>query len=118
MLKEYSQVQAIRAWVYMQLLYAYGPNRVPFYTKPMLTTDDIDNFLADKNHKLLNSQILVEEFAPVLERMEVVEKTYGLPQYNNYGNLNDPIAHSTKCMFPVSIVLGDLQRHRCRPRNP
>ena len=106
MLKEYAQVQAIRAWVYMQLLYAYGPNRVPFYTEPMLATDDINSFLADKNHKLLNSQVLVEEFAPVLERMEVVEKTYGLPQYNAYG---DPtICHSSKCMFPVSIVLGDL----------
>ena len=106
MLKEYSQVQAIRAWVYMQLLYAYGPNRVPFYTEPMLTTDNINSYLADKNHKLLNSQVLVEEFAPVLERMEVVEKTYGLPQYNSYG---DPaICHSSKCMFPVSIVLGDL----------
>ena len=108
MLKEYAQVQAIRAWVYMQLLYAYGPNRVPFYTEPMLTTDDINSFLADKNKKLLNSQVLAEEFAPVLERMEVVEKTYGLPQYNNYGDVNDPICHSSKCMFPVSIVLGDL----------
>lgn len=104
MLKEYAQVQAIRAWVYMQLLYAYGPNRVPFYTEPMLTTDNINSFLADKNHKLVNSQILAEEFGPVLERMEVIEKTYGLPQYNKYGS----ICHSSKCMFPVSIVLGDL----------
>ena len=37
MLREYAQVLAIRAWVYMQLVYAYG--NVPFYTKPMLTTD-------------------------------------------------------------------------------
>ena len=107
MLKEYSQVQAIRAWVYMQLLYAYGPDKVPFYTEPMLATDPINNYLADKNHKLVNSQVLAEELAPVLERMEVVEKTYGLPQYNNYG-YPSIICHSSMCMFPVSIVLGDL----------
>ena len=112
MLKEYAQVQSIRAWVYMQLLYAYGPNRVPFYTVPMLTTDDINNFLADKNHKLLNSQVLAEEFGPILERMEEVEKQYGLPSYNNYGDVSSGnshfVCHSSKCMFPVSIVLGDL----------
>ena len=106
MLKEYSQVQAIRAWVYMQLLYAYGPNRVPFFTEPMLATNDITNFMADKNKRLVNSQILVEEFGSILERMEEVEKQYGLPQYNSYGN--PTICHSSKCMFPVSLVLGDL----------
>lgn len=104
MIKEYSQVQAIRAWVYMQLLYAYGPDKVPFFTEPMLTTDDINSYLADKSHKLLNSKVLAEELAPILERMEVVEETYGLPQYNLYAG----ICHSSMCMFPVSIVLGDL----------
>ena len=107
MLKEYSQVQAIRAWVYMQLLYAYGPNRVPFFTEPMLATDDITNFMADKNKRLVNSQILVEEFGNILERMEEVEKQYGLPQYDRYG-YPTTICHSSKCMFPVSLVLGDL----------
>ena len=107
MLKEYSQVQAIRAWVYMQLLYAYGPNRVPFFTEPMLATDDITNFMADKNKRLVNSQILVEEFGNILERMEEVEKQYGLPQYDYYG-YPTTICHSSKCMFPVSLVLGDL----------
>ena len=36
MIREYSQVQAIRAWVYMQLVYAYG--EVPFYTEPLLSS--------------------------------------------------------------------------------
>ena len=49
MIKEYAQVQSIRAWVYMQLLYAYGENRVPFYKEPMLTTDDINSFMEEKN---------------------------------------------------------------------
>ena len=114
MLPEYAQVQAIRAWVYMQLLYAYGENRVPFYTEPMLTTDNINSFLNDKNHKLLNAQVLADELGPKLEEVEHVEYdgTLGLPNYNNYGDVSTSnshyVCHSSMCLFPVSIVLGDL----------
>ena len=112
MIKEYAQVHAIRAWVYMQLLYAYGENRVPFYKEPMLTTDDINNFVSSENPTLLNSQILVDELAPDLEAMAVVEDSLGLPNYNNYGDVSTGsshfVCHSSKCMFPTSIVLGDL----------
>ena len=41
MLKEAAQVAAIRAWVYLQLVQVYG--EVPFYTKPLLTTDEIND---------------------------------------------------------------------------
>ena len=112
MIKEYSQVQAIRAWVYMQLLYAYGENRVPFYKEPMLTTDDINRYVSGENPTLVTSQVLVDELAPTLESMALVEDSLGLPNYNNYGDVSSGdahfICHSTKCMFPVSIVLGDL----------
>lgn len=125
MLKEYAQVQSIRAWVYMQLLYAYGENRVPFYKEPMLTTKDIDEFIADKSHPLLTAQLLEQELAPELETMEPVEvrlanetddqQMYdyqGMPDYNNYGDVNNGnshfVCHSSKCLFPISIVLGDL----------
>ena len=113
MLKEYSQVQSIRAWVYMQLLYTYGENKVPFYTEPMLTTDDINNFIADENHPKLTARLLADVLGPKLEEMEPVEVNLGLPQfeglpnYNTYGD-KSIVCHSTKCMFPVSIVLGDL----------
>ena len=118
MLKEYSQVQSIRAWVYMQLLYTYGENKVPFYTEPMLTTDDINNFVADENHPKLSARLLADVLGPKLEEMEPIEVNLGLPQYeglpnyNNYGDQSSGsshfVCHSTKCMFPVSIVLGDL----------
>jgi len=125
MLKEYAQVQSIRAWVYMQLLYAYGENRVPFYKEPMLTTKDINEFIADKNHPLLTAQLLEQELAPELETMEPVEvklvnetddqhmyEYQGMPDYNNYGDVNNGnthfVCHSSKCLFPISIVLGDL----------
>ena len=106
MVKEYAQVQAIRAWVYMQLLYAYGENRVPFYTEPMLTTDDIYNFVNDKNHPLLTVQLLAEKLGPELEKVEPVEldPSQGMPNYNYYSG----VCHSSKCMFPVPVVLGDL----------
>lgn len=108
MVKELAQVHSIRAWVYMQLLYAYGPDRVPFYKEPMLTTDDINNFVANKSHALLNAQVLAQELGPDLEVLEKYElnSEYGLPGYGEYG---DPyICHSSKCMFPIPIVLGDL----------
>ena len=118
MIKEYAQVQAIRAWVYMQLLYAYGENRVPFYKEPMLTTDDINNFMDNDSHPLLTAELLAKELGPDLEEMEPIEVNLGLPQfegmpnYNNYGDVSSGnshfVCHSSKCMFPVSLVLGDL----------
>ena len=114
MIKEYAQVQSIRAWVYMQLLYAYGENRIPFYKEPMLTTDDIDNFMEDENHPLVTAQLLADELGPELEKLEVYEldSEYGLPGYNNYGDVSSGsghfVCHSSKCMFPIPIVLGDL----------
>ncbi len=100
MIKEYAQVQAIRAWTYMQLVQAYG--EVPFYTEPLLTTKDIEDFWKTDYQKA-NAGNLVDLLGPELINMEFVEKIYGLPQYNYYQGI-----HSTLCMFPVSIVLGDL----------
>ena len=114
MIKEYAQVQSIRAWVYMQLLYAYGENRIPFYKEPMLTTDDINDFVADKNHPLVTAQLLADELGPELEKMEVYEldPEYGSLAYNNYGDVSTGsghfVCHSSKCLFPIPIVLGDL----------
>lgn len=101
MIQEYAQVEAIRAWVYMQLVLAYG--EVPFYLEPILNTDDINAFISDPKHKTVNADNLVDELAPRLINMEYVERRYGYPAYETY-----TVCHSTKCMFPVSLVLGDL----------
>lgn len=101
MIQEYAQVEAIRAWVYMQLVLAYG--EVPFYLEPILNTDDINAFINDPKHKTVNANNLVDELAPRLINMEYVERRYGYPAYETYN-----VCHSTKCMFPVSLVLGDL----------
>lgn len=103
MTKEYAQVLAIRAWVYMQLCSTYG--KVPFYTKPLLTTDDINNFMNGNNTTWITGEELAEELAPELERMWNVEFEYGYPQYNWYGS---NYVYSNKIMFPIAIILGDL----------
>lgn len=110
MIREYSQVQAIRAWVYMQLVYAYG--EVPFYTEPLLTTDAINKMANDPNRQMANASNLVDLLAPDLISMEYVERRYGFPLYNSYGDTDASnsnfVCHSSKLMFPVSLVLGDL----------
>lgn len=102
MLKEYAQVLAIRAWVYMQLVNAYG--KVPFYTEPLLTTDKINDFMKEGNTRWITAEELADELAPELIEMYDVEYEYGYPQYNTYGSL----VHSSKLVFPIAIVLGDL----------
>ena len=114
MLREYAQVLAIRAWVYMQLVYAYG--NVPFYTKPMLTSDDINKFMNNPNHAMANAHNLAEYLGPQLDSVNVVlEGMFGddkYPHYNNYGNAKESessyICHSMRTMFPIEVVLGDL----------
>ena len=106
MIKEYAQVEAVRAWTYMQLVNAYG--EVPFYTKPMLTTDDINDFIADPKHQTATPSTLCDLLIDRLIPMQHVEKIYGLPSYQNYGTGSTLVCHSTKCMFPVSLVMGDL----------
>lgn len=110
MIREYSQVQAIRAWVYMQLVYAYG--EVPFYKEPLLTTDAINKMANDPNRQMANASNLVDLLGADLINMEYVERRYGFPFYNSYGdtdgNNSNFVCHSSKLMFPVSLVLGDL----------
>lgn len=105
MMKEYAQVSAIRAWVYLQLTQVYG--EVPFYTKPLLTTDAINKFMANPNHQTATVDNLADLLAPELERMYVIEQQYGFPQYEEYGR-TETVCHSQKCMIPISLILGDL----------
>lgn len=107
MLREYAQVMAIRAWVYMQLVYAYG--KVPFYTKPMLTTDEIENFVSNPTpDKMADAATLAEYLGPQLDSVNVIlEKMFGEEKYPQYGNYQN-ICHSMRTMFPIDVVLGDL----------
>ncbi len=103
--KEAAQVQAIRAWVYLQLVQVYG--RVPFYTEPLLSTDDIDNFWNNGDCQTVTVDDLADKLVDQLEAAATVEMTYGYPQYQSYG-YTATVCHSTKAMIPLNVILGDL----------
>lgn len=100
MMKEAAQVEAIRAWTYLQLTQVYG--KVPFYTKPLLTTDEITAFM--KSPQWVEAKDLAGLLGPGLEKALKVERLFGLPQYENYRN----VCHSTKVMIPLNLILADL----------
>lgn len=103
MKKEAAQVSAIRAWTYLQLVLTYG--EVPFYTKPLLTTDEIKSYM--NNRQMVTIDNLADLLVADLEQAAQVEAQYGFPQYDTYQNGAYGV-HSSKLMFPVKIVLGDL----------
>lgn len=104
MRKEYAQVQAIRAWTYMQLVQNYGT--VPFITRPVETagtgwetnspegTVSADNLL----DKLLEHDLM---------RAYEYERTLGLPNYGTFKTGAVDISHKLT-IFPTALVLGDL----------
>ena len=110
MLKEAAQVEAIRAWVYLQLVQVYG--EVPFYTEPLLTTDAIEAYAKNPTKKV-NANNLVDELAPYLKEALEVELLHGLPQYVEY----DGVCHSTKAMIPLNLILGDLYLTKGDPQS-
>ena len=104
MRKEYAQVQAIRAWTYMQLVQNYGT--VPFITRPGESagtgwetnspegTVNADNLL----DKLLENNLM---------RAYEYERTLGLPNYGTFKTGAVDIPHKLT-IFPTALVLGDL----------
>lgn len=109
MTREAAQVQAIRAWVYMQLVVNYGD--VPFYTKPMLSTGDVENFDTKDAENRVNAGNLYQKLEEDLinaYNVEITPAPYGgFPQYNKYG-YTTLVCESTKAMFPCALVLADI----------
>jgi|GEM_PF-2874865 len=103
MLKEAAQVEAIRAWVYLQLVQVY--KEVPFYTDALLTTDDIDAFM--NAPETVTADNLADKLNPFLQQALQIEHEYGYPDYLNYGYTRT-VCHSSKAMIPLSLILGDL----------
>ncbi len=105
MLREYAQVEAIRAWTYMQLVVNYGD--VPFYTHPILSTNEINSFNAADVNNRVTAATLWQKLEKNLKRAYEIEEQYGYPQYGKYGFKTD-VCHSTKAMFPNALVLADI----------
>ena len=111
MTKEYAQVEAIRAWTYLQLVINYG--EVPFYLDPKLSTKDIDDFdinAQDENGNYLNkvnADNLWQKIGSRMQNAYAMQRQYGYPDYSSYG-YTTTVCHSTKAMFPAEVVLGDI----------
>lgn len=113
MIREYAQVEAIRAWTYMQLVVNYG--EVPFYLTPMISTEDIQNFDLKNPENRVTAKTLWDKLNVKdsktgkgrLERAFEIEEQWGYPQYASY-SFRTYVCHSAKVMFPVSLVCADL----------
>lgn len=104
MRKEYAQVQAIRAWTYLQLVQNYGT--VPFITKP------VDNagtgWETNSPEGTVHAGNLVDKLIENdLLRAYEYERTLGLPNYGTFQTGAIDVPHRLT-IFPTALVLGDL----------
>lgn len=100
MLPEYAQVQAIRAWTYLQLVNFYG--EVPFISEPINNLDVVKNF--DYNGNQVNKDNLIDKFLD-LGLTRYIDTEY--PSYNVYDN--GAVRISSRLLFiPVRLVLADM----------
>ncbi len=104
MRREFSQVQIIRAWTYMQLVQNYGT--VPFITQPVdnantgWETNPAEGWAtADNLIDLLLKNGLNQAYQ--------YEKTLGSVDYHTLENGKLTMAHALH-VFPADLVLGDL----------
>lgn len=108
MRKEYAQVQAMRAWTYLQLVQHYGS--VPFITKPVRTTADGQR-LEREAPRATKDNLVDLLLAAGLSRAEQFEADKdgggGIINYTTYDNGNVTIS-SQSCLYPVSLVMADL----------
>lgn len=104
MLPEYRQVQAIRAWTYLQLVQNYG--EVPFITEPVSSLDVIDKFDINDQANLVNKDNLADKFIALgLDKYAALDSD--IPHYGNYENGAVNIA-SRLCLFQSRLILGDM----------
>ena len=106
MIPEYTQVKAIRAWAYLQLVKNY--KEVPYITEPIKNLDVIKNF--DYANNLVNKDNLIDK---LLEDglANMVDINY--PQYGKtgvtWGNWSNGAldVSARNCFIPIRLVLGD-----------
>ncbi len=104
MQKEWAQVQAMRAWTYLQLVQNYGS--APFFTEPV-SSSSIGNEII-KSGKVVNKDNIADLLvAAGLDRAYELQEEYGYPSYGSYNNGSVSIP-SRSCFFPVALVTADL----------
>ena len=104
MRKEYAQVQAIRAWTYMQLVQNYGT--VPFITRPVESAGT--GWESNSPEGTVNADNLLDKLLENnLMRAYEYERLLGLPNYGTFKTGAVDIPHKLT-LFPTALVLGDL----------
>lgn len=104
MRKEYAQVQAIRAWTYMQLVQNYGT--VPFITRPVESAGT--GWETNSPEGTVNADNLLDKLLQHnLMRAYEYERTLGLPNYGTFKTGAVDIPHKLT-IFPTALVLADL----------
>lgn len=104
MRKEYAQVQAIRAWTYMQLVQNYGT--VPFITSPVENAGT--GWESNSPEGTVNADNLLDKLLENnLMRAYEYERLLGLPNYGTFKTGAVDIPHKLT-LFPTALVLGDL----------
>lgn len=104
MQKEWAQVQAMRAWTYLQLVQNYGS--VPFFTEPVSSSSVGKEII--KSGKVINKDNIADLLiAAGLDRAYELQDQYGYPYYGSYSNGSTSIP-SKSCFFPVALVTADL----------
>ena len=92
--KEYTEVKAIRAWTYLQLVTTYG--RVPFVTEPIMTKEE-----SDRTYPMYDIKQVCNYFLQDLGDSTLINSD--LPNYGIIKGLP-----SKNFLFPVRLVLADL----------
>lgn len=104
MLKEWAQVQAVRAWTYLQLVQNYG--EVPFFTEPV-SNSSLGKALEKSGQRVNKDNIADLLVNAGLERAYEVQHELGYPSYGSFNTGATSIA-ARSCYFPVALVMGDL----------
>lgn len=92
--KEIAQVKVIRAWTYLQLALNYG--RVPFYTEPLLTENEVEAIdLNDRRDLAFICDYFIKDLEPYVN--------VDFPQMGDIASYR-----MVNCFFPIDMVLGDL----------
>lgn len=106
MIPEYTQVKAIRAWAYLQLVKNY--KQVPYITEPVTNLSVVNNF--DYNNNYVNKSNLIDKFKED-GLFDMVDTRY--PQYGNAANPYGRWAtgagnvSARLCFVPIRVVLAD-----------
>ena len=100
-LKEYAAVSAYRAWAYLQLTLLY--EKVPFYTKPLLSYSEIEQVMNDVSNRKGLAEIC-SYFIEDLQRYVDVP----FPDYKDFTYRENATVSSGEFFLPVRLLLGDL----------